>query len=100
VSAAEPVEVQVTLPVSVPFLPRQFDGGGVPDLVLKNVQHMMNARGLHGLDPLVENGKWGTKTKEAVKWVQRNGSLPETGKVDEATWAELLRWWLRPDLVS
>lgn len=104
-SAAEPIEIdEIDVPVPdwprVPILPRQFDGGEVPDPVVKNVQHMMNARGLYGLDPLVENGKWGPKTKEAVKWVQKNGGLAETGKVDKATWAELLRWWLRPDLAG
>lgn len=96
-SAAEPIEVRLS--VSLPVLPR-FSDGGVPDPVVKRVQHMLNATGLYGLAPLVEDGDWGPKTEEAVEWVQRNGALPEDGKVDKATWAELLRWWLRPDLAG
>ena len=51
---------------------------------------MLNATGLYGLAPLVEDGDWGPKTREAVEWFQKDRALPVDGKVDKATWAELL----------
>jgi peptidoglycan hydrolase-like protein with peptidoglycan-binding domain len=91
-SFAESDEVQLT--VSVPILPRPLSP---PDEVVRRVQHMLNATGLYGLAQLVEDGDWGPKTKEAVEWLQKDRATPVTGKVDKATWAELLRYWLRPD---
>ena len=85
-------EVQVT--VSLPVLPREWPP---PDDVVKRVQHMLNATGLYGLAQLVEDGDWGPKTREAVEWLQKDRAIPVTGKVDKATWAELLHYWLRPD---
>ena len=58
---------------------------------------MLNATGLYGLDQLDEDGDWGPKTREAVEWLQKNGALPVSGKVDKGPWAELVHYWLRPD---
>ena len=92
-SAAQSGEVQVT--VGLPLLPRQLPP---PDPVVERLQHMLNATGLYGLDPLVEDGDWGPKTREAVEWFQKDRNLPVNGKVDKATWAELLHYWLRQDM--
>jgi peptidoglycan hydrolase-like protein with peptidoglycan-binding domain len=92
-SAAQPDEVQVT--VGLPLLPRQLPP---PDPVVERLQHMLNATGLYGLDPLVEDGDWGPKTREAVEWFQKDRALPVNGKVNKATWAELLHYWLRQDM--
>lgn len=92
-SAAQPGEVQVT--VNLPLLPRQLPP---PDPVVERLQHMLNATGLYGLDPLVEDGDWGPKTREAVEWFQKDRALPVNGKVNKATWAELLHYWLRQDM--
>jgi peptidoglycan hydrolase-like protein with peptidoglycan-binding domain len=91
-SAAPPREVQVTM--SLPVLPRSDPP---PDEVVRRVQHMLNATGMFGLPRLVEDGDWGPKTKQAVEALQRDRAIPVTGKVDKATWAEVLHFWLRPD---
>jgi|Tabmets5t2r1_1033131.scaffolds.fasta_scaffold10143_2 peptidoglycan hydrolase-like protein with peptidoglycan-binding domain len=93
-SAAQPGEVQVT--VGLPLLPRQLPP---PDPVVERLQHMLNATGaVYGHDPLVEDGDWGPNTREAVERFQKDRALPENGKVDKATWAELLHYWLRQDM--
>jgi peptidoglycan hydrolase-like protein with peptidoglycan-binding domain len=92
-AAADPGEVQVT--VGLPLLPRQLPP---PDPVVERLQHMLNATGLYGLDPLVEDGDWGPKTREAVEWFQKDRALPVNRTVDKATWAELLHYWLRQDM--
>jgi hypothetical protein len=65
---------------------------------VERLQHMLNATGLYGLDPLVEDGDWGPKAREAVEWFQKDRALPVNRKVDKATWAELLHYWLRQDM--
>lgn len=70
-AAADPGEVPVT--VGLPLLPRQLPP---PDPVVERLQHMLNATGLYGLDPLVEDGDWGPKTREAVEWFQKDRALP------------------------
>ncbi len=45
-----------------------------------------------GSDPGPVDGRKGPLTTAAIKAFQRDNNLPETGKADEATWAELKRW--------
>ncbi len=43
-------------------------------------------------DPGPVDGRKGPLTTAAIKAFQRDNNLPETGRADEATWAELKRW--------
>jgi murein L,D-transpeptidase YcbB/YkuD len=44
--------------------------------------------------PFEEIGKYGPKTTEAVKRIQREHGLEQTGSVGSRTWTALLETWL------
>ena len=58
----------------------------VKSSTLKEAQQKLNQK---GFDAGPVDGKWGTKTAEAVKSFQEKNKLPQTGKLDEQTLTDL-----------
>ncbi|MBN2358340.1 MAG: peptidoglycan-binding protein [Deltaproteobacteria bacterium] len=61
-------------------------GEGATGRHVTNVQHHLRAA---GFDPKHTNGVFDERTAGALKAFQRKSGLPETGRVDRATWQEL-----------
>jgi peptidoglycan hydrolase-like protein with peptidoglycan-binding domain len=89
-ATAEPTaQVALTLPVL------RKVGPGLDGRV-RRLQHMLNVF-LYGL---AEDGWFGPKTEEAVKWYQGNENLFVDGIVGRQTYTKLVSYWLsgdRPD---
>jgi murein L,D-transpeptidase YcbB/YkuD len=83
-SSVETTQVTLTLPVLHPSqMPRE---------AVAHLAHMFNDFGEN--PPFEEIGKYGPKTTEAVKRIQKEHGLQQTGSVGAGTWKALLETWL------
>jgi murein L,D-transpeptidase YcbB/YkuD len=84
-SPVETIQVTLTLPVLHP--------SQTPREAVAHLAHMFNDFGED--PPFEEIGKYGPKTTEAVKRIQKEHGL-QTGSVGLGTWKALLEKWCRP----
>lgn len=78
----EPAPVNTSNPLNIVVAKRGDDSDYVQDL-----QEMLNRKGAN----LTVDGKFGGKTEEAVKKLQRDNDLPETGIIDTNTLNVLMK---------
>jgi murein L,D-transpeptidase YcbB/YkuD len=82
--SVETTQVTLILPVLHP--------SQTPRDAVAHLAHMFNDLGEH--PPFEEIGKYGPKTTAAVKRLQKDQGLEQTGSVGSGTWKALLEQWL------